>query len=47
MTFMGVLGVKPSTKMDGLGSSFQYKESKYMVAEAMEKYTSDYEESDY
>ena len=36
--FMGILAGKPSTQMAGLGSSFQYKERKYIVAEAMEEY---------
>ena len=35
---MGMLSGNPSTQMYGLGSSFQYKESRYMVAEAMEEY---------
>ena len=35
-TFMGMLGGDPSEKMAGLVSSFQSKESNYMVAEAME-----------
>ena len=38
-TFMGMLAENPSTQMASLGSSFQYEESNYMVAEAMEEYT--------
>ena len=37
-TFMGMIAGNPSTQMAGLGSSFQYKERKYIVAEAMEEY---------
>ena len=35
---MGMLGGRPSTKMDGLGSSFQYEESISMVEESMEEF---------
>ena len=31
--FMGIIGRKPSTKMAGLGSSFQYRDNNSMVAE--------------
>ena len=34
-TFMGMFGGNPSTKMAGLGISFQYEESNSMVAEEM------------
>ena len=35
---MGTLAGNPSTQIYGLGSSFHYEESNYMIAEAMEEY---------
>ena len=37
-TFMVTIAGNPSTQMSVLGSSFKYKESKSVVAEAMEEY---------
>ena len=37
-TYVGMLVENPSTKMAGLGSSFQFEESNYMVTEEMEEY---------
>ena len=34
--FMGTFGKNPVIKMAGLGSSFQYEENNYMLAEALE-----------
>ena len=44
---MGILAENPSTQMARLGSSFQYEEINYMVAEAMEEYALDSTEEDY
>ena len=44
---MVTLGGNPSTQMDGLGSSFQSEESKYIVEKAMEEYVFASEEADY
>ena len=38
-TFMSMPGGRPSIKMVGLSSSFQYEENNYMAAETMEEYT--------
>ena len=35
-TFMGILGVNPSIKMDSLGRSFKFEEYKYIMSEAQE-----------
>ena len=42
-----MLGGNPSTQMDGLFSSFQYGEIKYMVSEAVEEYLLASEEAAY
>ena len=42
-----ILGGNPLTKMDGLSSSFQYEESNYMLAQAMEEYALDSVEAAY
>ena len=45
--FMGMLGSNPSTRIASLISSFQYKESKFRVAEAMGEYVLDSVEAAY
>ena len=37
-TFMGIISGNHSKQIDGLGSTFQYDESNYIIAEAMEEY---------
>ena len=44
---MGIIGERPSTKMAGFGSRFQYEESNYMVSEDMEEYVLYDEEAAY
>ena len=36
--FMGIIGRSSSTQMAGLGGSFQYGDSNFMVAESLEEY---------
>ena len=44
---MGILGGNPSIKMSVLVSIFQAPDNNYMVAEALEEYASDSEDSAY